>query len=162
MKKLVKSLSFILLLTLTSLWADVFSQGEKHIGITIASGSGYDDYYTILGINTNYFVVDNLAVGVEYRGWFGGSPSVHELSIPVTYYAPFHPMYRPYAGGFYRHTFMEEPFSDYNVYGFRGGISMRLGANGYSSFGWVQEYYERDSGDGTSRGYPEVSVGLSF
>jgi hypothetical protein len=132
------------------------------VGITIGSGSGYDDYYTIVGVNTNYFVVDNLAVGVEYRGWFGGSPSVHELSIPMTYYAPFHPKYHPYAGGFYRHTFMEEPFSDYDVYGFRGGMSVRLGPNAYSSFGWVQEYYERGSGDGVSRGYPEISVGLSF
>ncbi len=152
----------LLILTALPLCADIFSQGQKHIGITVGSGKGYSTTYTIVGVRANYFVLDNLSMGLAYRGWFGGNPSQHELSIPLTYHAPLHPVYRPYAGGFYRRTFIDAPYGDYDVYGFRVGISLHLSLNSYSSFGWVQEYYPHASGDGTSRGYPEISVGLSF
>ncbi len=151
-----------LFLTLSPLYADVFSQGQKHIGITISSGSSYNSTYTIVGVKANYFIVNNLSMGLEYRGWFGGTPTLHELSIPLTYHAPLHPVYRPYAGAFYRHSFVASPYRDYDVYGFRVGMSMKLSAGSYSTFGWVQEYYPQSSGDGTSRGYPEISIGLSF
>ncbi len=144
------------------LYADPFSKGQKHISLSISSSNSYNTTYTVLGVKANYFIVDNLSMGVAYRGWFGGSPSLHELSIPLTYHAPLHPTYRPYAGGFYRHSFIESPYSDYDVYGFRIGMSMQLSPNSYSSFGWVQEYYRHASGDGSSRGYPEISIGLSF
>ncbi len=161
MKRIFKSLPLVSLLMVTPLFGDVFTQGQKHIGMTFGSGSGYGDDYMILGINTNYFVMDNVAIGAEYRGWFGGSPAIHELSIPFVYYAPLHPKYSPYAGGFFRRTFIESE-EDRDVYGFRGGISMRLSPNSYSSFGWVQEYYDDFRGQSTSNGYPEVTVGMSF
>jgi hypothetical protein len=151
----------VAVLVLTPLLADVFSQGQKHVGITFGAGTGYGDDYTIFGINANYFVIDNLAVGLEYHGWFGGSPMVHEVSVPLTYYAPIHPKYNPYLGGFYRKTFIESE-DDRDSYGFRGGLSVRMGETSYSSIGWVQEYYEDRYGESHSSGYPEVTVGVSF
>ena len=161
MKKVLKSLSLVVPLMLTPLFGDVFSQGQKHMGVTFGGGSGYGDDYMILGLNANYFVIDNLAVGAEYRGWFGGSPTIHELSVPFTYYAPVHPKFSPYAGGFFRRTFIESE-DDRDVYGFRGGVSMRLSPTTYTSVGWIQEYYDDYRGRSTSNGYPEVSVGMSF
>ena len=43
-----------------------------------------------------------------------------------------------YAGGFFRRTFIESE-DDRDVYGFRGGISMRLSPTTYTSVGWIQE-----------------------
>ncbi|RUM61658.1 MAG: hypothetical protein DSZ03_08125 [Sulfurimonas sp.] len=154
--------SLLLCLSFLPLQADVFSQGQKHVAISISSGSSYNTTYTIVGVKANYFIVDNLSMGLAYRGWFGGDPGKHELSIPLTYHAPLHPVYRPYAGAFYRHSFMTSPYQDYDVYGFRVGISLQLSPNSYSTFGWVQEYYPQAGGDGSARGYPEISVGLSF
>ncbi len=151
-----------ILLTIAPLHADMFARGQQHFGITLSSGSSYNTTYTIVGVRAHYFILDNLSTGLSYRGWFGGSPNRHDISIPLTYHAPLHPVYRPYAGGFYRRSFMESPYKDYDVYGFRVGISFHLSPNSYSSLGWVQEYYPHRSGDGSARGYPEISVGLSF
>jgi len=157
----IKNLIFILLMISTLSFGDVFSQGQKHVGFSVGAGSGYGDDYIILGLSANYFAIDNLAVGLEYRGWLGSSPTIHEVSVPVTYYAPLHPKYVPYLGGFYRHIFIESE-KDKNIYGFRGGISMRLNQTTYSSIGWVQEYYNDSRGRSTSNAYPEITVGMSF
>lgn len=145
-----------------SLWGELFVQGSKNFGVTIGAGSGYNSSYTIVGINASYFIVDNLLAGLEYRGWFGGEPSINELSVPVTYILPLHQKFRPYAGAFYRRTFIESPYDDYNIYGARGGVSMILDSSSYASFGWVQEWFDPSSDGDTSRGYPEIAVGVSF
>ncbi len=148
-----------------ALLGDIYSQGQKNFGISISAGSGYGSNYTIVGVSANYFVIDNLLAGLEYRGWFGGEPSINELSVPLTYVIPIEAKIRPYLGGFYRRTFLGSAhgidFEDYNVYGGRIGVSMINGSHGYATIGWVQEYYDTDQDD-TSNGYPEIAVGLSF
>ena len=62
---MMKHLFMVVPLLLTPMLADVFSQGQKHIGVTFGAGSGYGDDYTIFGLNANYFVMDNVAVGLE-------------------------------------------------------------------------------------------------
>ncbi|MEA1920575.1 MAG: hypothetical protein U9N52_12090 [Campylobacterota bacterium] len=153
-------------LVATGLFGALFEQGSKNVGVTMGAGSSYGSNYTIIGVNASYFLMDNLMTGLEYRGWFGGDPMINEISVPVTYIVPIHEKFRPYAGAFVRRTFFDNShYDNYNVYGARVGVSMITSGNSYASFGWVQEYYDRDCGIldcDTSSGYPEIAVGLSF
>lgn len=160
---------FIVLMIFPLLHADLFVKGDKTVGIALGSGSV--DYsgrkgtenYTILGVSGSYFIMNNLSVGIGYRHWFGGSPSVDEVTVPVTYFMPIDPKYRPYGGVFYRRVFMGSGYDDNNVYGVRAGLTIRVSPQSYIGMGWVQEYYDDcdQRGDCTS-GYPEVLFSFSF
>lgn len=146
--------------------ADIYLQGNKNFGFTLGSGSlklgPFTKGYTIVGVSANYFVVDNLELGLGVRAWLGNTPSLQELTLPATYYIPVHEKYRPYLGAFVRHTFIEN-YDDYNSYGVRAGLAVELSERAYMSFGWVQEFYEKDPfGSSQSNGYPEISIGVVF
>ena len=139
----------------------LFSQGQKNFGFGVGASSGYGTDYTVVGANFNYFIQNNLSVGIGYQGYFGGDPKINELSIPLTYYYPLNTQYHPYIGGIYRHTFIDEPYEDYDVIGGRVGIAMTMGENTYMQVGWVQEH--RTHGDDEQdKGYPEISMGFVF
>ena len=160
MKKLLLLPIMIASLNATDL-SSIFSAGQKNFGFGLSSSSGYGNNYTVVSASMNYFVQDNLAVGAGYQGWFGGDPKINELSIPVTYYFPLNAQYHPYVGAIYRHTFIEAPYEDYNVYGGRVGVAMTLGEHAYMQAGWVQE--RRTIGEQSETdGYPEVSMGFVF
>ncbi len=153
----------ISLLVSTTIYAGgLFSLGNKNFGFSVGSGSGYGNDYTIVGINANYFVTDGLSVGAGYTGWFGDDPKVTEISIPITYYMQTQSLYNPYAGVIYRHTFIDKPYEDHDVYGGRVGVAMSTGGNSFMSFGWVQEYYDNGRDGSDSRGYPEINAGFTF
>ena len=142
-------------------FAGMFDSGTKSLSVTVGSGSGFDTTYTIVGVSVNYFALNGLSAGIGYRGWFGGTPTMSELDLPVTYYLPLQRDIRPYAGGFYRHTFISGDYTDYDTYGARAGIAYVQG-RGFIAAGWVQEWYSSSNGDDSSRGYPEISGGVSF
>lgn len=159
----MKKLTLLPALLAISLHAEgMFSVGHKNFGFHVGSSNSYGNDYTVAGINANYFVTDNLSVGAGYSGWFGDDPKINELSIPVTYYITTQSSYTPYVGAIYRHTFIDEPYEDYNVYGGRIGVAIQTGSNAFMTIGWVQEYFDSTSGEDDSRGYPEISVGFSF
>lgn len=152
--------------------ADSFVAGSRSIGITVGSGSvSYSggvtgtavENYFIAGVSGDYFVADDLSVGLGYRGWFGGTPVIHQATLPVTYYMPTESTLRPYLGGFYRYTHIgDKAYADYSSAGGRFGLAM-LFKNGYAGFGWVQEiYFGRKYVSERSSGYPEVVIGFSF
>jgi len=86
---------------------------------------------------------------------------MQEINVPMTYYFPLSETYHPYLGGIYRHTFVEKPYEDYDVFGLRAGLAMHTGGNGYISVGWIQEY--SDYGEkNKSEGYPEISFAIAF
>ena len=150
------------------LHAGLFVQGNKTVGVSLGSGSvnyGWpkgNEPYTILGVSGSYFIVDGLAVGLAYRHWFG-TPSIDELTVPVTYYLPLGSNIRPYAGLFYRHVFMGGEYDDRNMYGGRVGVTIRLSPRSYLGVGWVQEHWDDCSGrSDCSSGYPEAVFGFSF
>ena len=163
----MKKTMVLLSLSLT-LSAGSFSAGNMGIGLTVGSGSvsyssrGIENYF-IAGVGVDYFLIDGLALGVGYRGWFGGSPTIHQATVPITYYIPTGKSFRPYAGAFYRYTdFADSNYESYSSGGVRVGGAMMF-EGGYVGFGWVQEYYldAADQGNSSS-GYPEVVVGFSF
>ena len=164
-KKLLFLLTLLISLSAYSsrTYADgMFSVGHKNFSFNVGSGSAYGNRYTILGANVNYFVMENLSLGVGYTGWFGDAPKINKISIPVTYFLPVGETIRPYIGAVYRHTFIDKPYEDYNAYGGRVGVAISSGGGSFLRIGWVHEYYDAGDGDDKSEGYPEVSGGYSF
>jgi len=160
-KKLLLAFSPFLLSS-SLLTADIFVQGNKNFGVSMGASHSYENDYAVLGINASYFIADNLALGAEYRGWFGGNPTINELSIPLTYFIPVNPSTHPYLGGFYRRSFIEAPYNDYDTYGFRAGAAFSMNPHTFMSFGWVEEYYNNRFGGTSSSGYPEFTLGFAF
>ncbi|MGB5964014.1 MAG: hypothetical protein WBG65_00605 [Sulfurimonadaceae bacterium] len=169
MKKILVTLTLLSSLA----FANPFGAGNKSVGVTLGSGSvsyssgtffgSYTENYYILGVSADYFVLENLALGLGYRGWFGGSPTIHQGTVPVTYYIPTSSKFRPYLGAFYRYTYInDDRFDNYSSAGGRAGLAI-LFQNGYVGLGWVQEYYlDSDSRSDTTSGYPEVVIGFTF
>ena len=165
---------FMILMLMMSLHADVslhkslLSQGSTSVGIRLGGASIGNQNYTIFGVSGNYFIVENLSVGVGYEKWFSGNPSIQKLTLESTYFIPASENIRPYLGVFGRRTLtsgsdrLGREFDDTNSYGYRAGIAL-LQNNLVLSAGIVQEKY-----DSTQRlfnetqTYAEVTVGVAF
>ena len=167
---MIKIVSALLLLSSLA-FANQFGAGNKAIGITVGTGSvsysvgpfsSVENYY-IVGLNADYYVAENLSIGVGYRGWFGGDPTINQGTIPVTYYIPTNSKFRPYIGAFYRYTYIaDDKYDNYSSAGARVGLAVTF-QNGYAGFGWAQEYYlDSDSRSDSTSGYPEAVIGFSF
>ncbi len=140
----------------------LFSSGNKNFGVTVGTNNSFGNSYTVVGANVNYFVVENLSVGAEYNAFLGDSPSINEVTVPVTYHIPIEGVsYRPYVGAFYNQTYIEDPFKDYNIWGGRIGVSLQTSMNSFMSLGWVQEFSTSDK-NREKKGYPQISAGFSF
>mgnify|MGYP000636670315 CR=1 FL=1 len=104
---------FMVLILAMSLEADVsvykslFSQGSTSVGIRLGGASIGDENYTIFGISGNYFVIDNLSIGLGYEKWFSGDPSIQKATLESTYFLPASEKIRPYLGIFGRRIFFE-------------------------------------------------------
>jgi hypothetical protein len=157
----MKKIAAVLLMASTMYGGGLFSVGHKNFGFSLGSSTGYGNTYTVVGLNANYFISDNLSIGAGYNGWFGGDPKINEINIPVTYYFPLESNYKPYGGIIYRHTFIDDPYNDYDVFGVRVGVAIVTGSNAFMSIGWVQERYD-DGINSESRGYPELNAGFTF
>ena len=161
----MKKIAISIILTSTIYAGGIFSVGHKNIGIVAGTDTAYGNNYTVIGLNAHYFVMDNLSMGISYQTWLGNDPSINQITVPITYHIPVDMAFRPFVGGFYSRTILGEDgeydYNDYNSYGGRAGITMQTSPSSYVSFGWVQEFTENGE-DVSSRGYPEVSAGISF
>lgn len=147
--------------------AEFFAKGNTGLGLIVGGGSltvGREiQNYTIVGVSADYFVIDNLSVGLGYMGWFGGTPSLSQVTLPVTYYIPATKKLHPYGGLFLRETFVSDGYGDYESYGVRAGVAITLSSKSYLGVGMVQEYY--GSGrfqESSSYTYPEFVFSFSF
>lgn len=141
--------------------SNAFSAKSVSLGMRLGSSSIGNQTYTIAGLNVNYFLIDNLSVGLGYEKWFSATPDVQKLTVDSTYYIPASENIRPYAGVLYRHI-MISGLNDTNAYGYRVGVAIRQGRTLLSA-GIVHERYETSSGnlDGTQT-YGEVTIGIAF
>ena len=153
----------LLLLLITAIHSEgLFSSGNKNFGVIVGTDNSFGNSYTVVGANVNYFVIDNLSIGASYNAFLGDSPSINEVTVPVTYHVPIEgTSYRPYVGAFYNQTFIEDPYDDYNILGGRIGISLQTSMNSFMSLGWVQEFSTSDKNQ-KKKGYPEIYAGFSF
>ena len=157
----MRKIVLLIVLFVSLVDGDVFKKGKFGLGLALGTGYSHETSYTLVGVSANYFVVDNLDIGVAYRGWLGGTPAKNEFSLSSNYYFPLSRKLRPYAGAFIRDTFVSG-YDDYLSYGARGGISM-VTRNSYISLGYVYEEYSRKVfGYEVSTSYPEIIFGLSF
>ena len=163
---MIKRVLWSLALIVSVVNADFFVKGNTSVGVALGSSSvsyaRHTENYTILGVSADYFVIDNLSVGVGYRGWFGGTPTRNQITVPATYYISVSKKFRPYVGAFVRKTFVSDGFNDYESYGMRGGVTMALSSNSYIGVGVIQEYYSGGIFEDSSSTYPEFIFAFSF
>lgn len=142
--------------------SNVFSKNSVSLGVRLGSASVGSEDYTILGLSGNYFILDNLSVGLGYEKWYSGNPDVQKATVESTYFIPASETVRPYLGVFYRRIMIGDSLGDVNAYGYRAGVAFvqnRL----ILSAGIVQEKYESDRGIfNDTHTYMEAAVGVTF
>ena len=166
MKKIILSLAIMA----SVVNADVFEKGRSSVGIVAGTSYSYGNQYTIVGVSYDYYVMDGLSVGAGYRGWFGGDPSINQLTVASSYYIPLSKRFRPYVGAFIRETFVNHDSAiigdrNYESYGARGGIAVTMSPNSYMSFGYAYEEYgscTKYIDAECSSSYPELVFSLAF
>jgi hypothetical protein len=127
------------------------------------SASGGEDYLFIGG-GLAYFIKNGLDLGVDLEAWFLGDPTYYKVSPQLRYTVWQLERTKPYFGGFYRRTIVEN-FPDYDSYGGRAGVYRESASGSIIGAGVV---YERlvDCGDGLYGDcddfYPEFVFALSF
>ncbi len=156
------------LFLVSSLMGDMFSQGSTSIGVKLGGASIGNEDYTIVGLSGNYFVINDLSVGLGYEKWFSGDPDIDKVTIESTYFIPVSKQFRPYLGLLARRIFISgedrlgRSFNDTNAYGYRAGVAFvqdRL----LISAGIVQEKYDTSEGIfNDTETYLEVVVGFTF
>jgi len=163
MKKLL-----ILVLVVMSLQADMFDQGSKTVGLKIGSASIGNEQYFIAGLNGNYFVVDNLSVGLGFEKWFVGDPDISKVTLESTYFLEINEKLHPYAGIIYRRILVSgsdrfgRSYDDTNAYGARAGLAFTRGRFLLSG-GLVHEIYDTTENlFNDSETYVEFTIGFVF
>lgn len=173
MKKFIAALSLIVSLVRADI---LFHKGTLAFGIGIGSGSiTYDTAYEstrknyfIFGLGADYFIVDNLSIGVSVWNWSGESPTVMQYTLPTTFYFDTGSKISPYTGIYYRYTDYMGLYSDRfgNSYSVDAthSLGVRIGFAYKVDFGYVGIGLagEKDVDDGTTTSYPELSVGFVF
>ena len=137
--------------------ADIFDKGKTTFGAT----AGASGEYFLLGVNANYFALDNLNIGLMYRTWLGSTPTQNEFTLSANYFVRFHTKFRPYVGAFAKKRFVSG-YDDISSLGARAGLAFVTG-NTFTSVGYAYEKYgECSQLQDCSSSYPEVVFGISF
>ncbi len=139
-----------------------FRKGKIRVGFYGGAGNTYSQTYFILGAGAGYYVLNGLEVGVDVEGWLLNDPNIWKVTPQVRYVLWQISPIRPYVGAFWRQTYVDDPFSDYDSYGARGGIAYRKGGN-YLALGVVYEKFNDFHGIGDDYViYPEIAFWISF
>ena len=143
--------------------AGIFSKGRRRVSGTIGWGSSLGDDYLLVGLGVGYFVSNGLGVGVDFEGWFIGDPTMYKISPRADYVMWKSPRMKPYAGVFYRYSFIGEGIDDQSSMGGRVGVFYKGVRGGMAGAGVVYErYLDLPNGIDNDVVYPEVFVAISF
>ena len=143
---------------------DHFREGSLRFTVLAGSGSAFDETYTVIGAGFGYYVLDGLEAGLEYEAWTGGERRIGRLSPQLTYVFPHNGVARPYAGIFYRRTFIDQ-YEDTNDAGVRAGALFLYGRRAYLGIGAVAGRHlscDRTVYDACSEVYPELLIAVLF
>ena len=141
-----------------------FSRGAVRLTLLLGTASTRNDNYFIIGAGLGYFLVNGLEIGLDYEAWLFANPVLHRVSPEARYVFHMVPVIKPYAGIFYRRTFVTDA-DDYNQVGGRlGAYYVPRSGRMYIGGGAV---YERrldcDSNEyDCDSWYPEISFGISL
>jgi len=143
--------------------AGIFSKGRRRVNGTIGWGSSLGDDYLLVGLGVGYFLSNGLSVGVDFEGWFIGDPTMYKISPRADYVVWKSPRMKPYAGVFYRYSFIGEGIDDQSSMGGRAGVFYKGVRGGMAGAGVVYErYLDLPNGIDNDVVYPEVFVAVSF
>ena len=118
----------------------------------------------ILGVGPAYYLFDGVELGLDIDFWLVGDPFIANVSPGLRYVLHFVPVIKPYAGVFYRHSFVSD-FEDRDSVGTRLGVFYVTGGGSFLGIGVVYERYLACSGtrfvdcDGW---YPELVLAISL
>ncbi len=144
--------------------AGVFSKGRAHFFVTGGAGSAFDESYFVLGAGLTYYLFNGLGLGLGFESWSGADPGITKVTASAQYVFYQPQTVKPYAGGFYRRTYVDG-LPDLNSLGARGGVYFQTGRNAYLGIGAVYETYQ-DCEESRYRKcdstYPEVSFTVAF
>ena len=171
MKFMTKTKYTVLCATiLTSLFSSVkinasaFSEGSVSFDIVAGAGQAFNKNYTVLGVGIGYYVAQGLEVGIDIEHWFSSEPSITKVSPQIKFVFSELGDIKPYAGGFYRETFIDNQ-SEEGSFGFRGGAFFSS-SNGMNIGAGIvyEEYLNCDKAKVVecSTTYPEVRFSLNF
>lgn len=142
-----------------------FLQHRVRVTAVVGTGATNTDNYLILGAGVGYFIIDGLEIGLDYDAWLIGDPVMHRLSPETRYVFHFVRYVKPYAGAFYRHTFVGG-YDDFDHVGARGGVLFAPPSGVMFVGGGAVYEHLLDCTDGLfidcDAVYPEVFVGASF
>ncbi len=142
-----------------------FDQGSVQVSVVIGGGENFTSSYLILGAGVGYFVLDGFEVEADAQAWLFGDPFTATVTPGLRYVFWMVPKVNPYVGVFYRHYFVDE-LDDFDTYGARAGLLLRLGPTGYLGGGVMYERrFNCDNNqfrDSCDQWYPEITFSLSF
>lgn len=141
-----------------------FHQGSLRVSLLFGGGRAFDRDYRVFGAGIGYYVVDGLEAGLEAETWQGNDPGITRVSPQLMYVFPLGREARPYAGAFYRKSFIDG-YKDLNDAGGRAGMLFLLGGSAYLGAGLVYERHigcDRAVYDSCSEAYPELLIALIF
>ncbi len=141
-----------------------FSKGSARLSLLVGSNTAFDQDYTVIGIGVGYYVTDGLETGLEAESWQGNSPHIYRISPELRYVLYAVEPIKPYAGIFYRRTFIEG-YSDQNETGVRAGGIVPAGKRAFFGAGVVYEKRlncDRSVYSSCSDVYPELMFAVMF
>lgn len=139
-----------------------FSKGSTSIGIVAGSGRAFQNDYVIFGVGVGYYVIKGLELGIDVQHWFSGDPTISKVSPQIRYVFSQSKTIKPYVGGFYRRTFIEN-LDNEDSFGYRAGAYFSGNSGVYIGAGIVyEEYQDCARFIDCSSTYPEILITVSF
>ena len=142
-----------------------FNKGRTRFSLQVGNTTAFNQNYTAIGIGGGYYVRDGLEVGLDGDAWFGMDvPGIYRLSPGLRYVLYSLDQYKPYAGIFYRRSFIEG-HDDRNEAGGRAGVTVLTGWSSNLSVGLVYDVHincDKTVYSSCSQFYTELSYGILF
>ena len=144
--------------------AGAFSKGRTHFVASGGTGNAFGESYLVVGLGVHHYLSDGFSVGLSVESWAGSDPGLTKVTPSVQYVFYRNQRLKPYIGGFYRRTYIED-LPDIDSVGGRGGVYFSAGRNAYVGVGAVYENYidcRNSVYRSCSDTYLEVSFTISF
>jgi len=141
-----------------------FSKGSARLSLLVGSGTAFSQDYNVIGIGAGHYVTDGLEAGLDLETWQGNSPHIYRISPELRYVVYTVQPVRPYAGLFYRRTFIED-HGDRNEAGVRAGGIMLAGQRAYFGAGVAYDLRlncDKSIYSSCSEIYPELMFAVMF